>query len=313
MEWMLLDEALADEISSEGEISDNEDNQEEGEVMEEEEEEGDWNADRWIHLEIDEFEQHVAEAREKMQVDKLKFLLSMREKWCEALQSELNKEHVMMKKKQNLEELDKQMKKFAKVENDLTESLVNSRNGTPVPTHNKLRVSWVTSSVKKIDQKKRVVATKVKPENVKHTLNSRRSPDKQGESLFSSFMALRQGKNDEFNELLTKAMQANKNINTMNSKFPVEGGNVSTALTDFEKVWNPLGTVVANADSHAREHSHLIDVSSDRGCQELIALLEKLRFKHETEGVCGCTSGNGNEKDAESTEKGGGQKTDAKN
>ena len=69
----------------------------------------------------------------------------------------------MLKKKKRMEELDRQMRKFAKVENELSKSLASSRNVTPVPTPLKQKVSRVKSSAKKtVDKKKRVVSTKAK-------------------------------------------------------------------------------------------------------------------------------------------------------
>ena len=151
-------------------------------------------------------------------------------------------------------------------------------------------------------------------------------------------MALKQGKNEEFNELLTKAMQASNNVNmisSLDSKIPAisrDNGGVRTArsiipgMGDVRNTFREAHCTHNNSidntslfscdnDTIDREHSHLIDVGSEKGRQELVTLLEKLHFKREGEGDnCDCD----NKTKAVKTKKEGGgtgnqEKTDNKN
>ena len=266
--------------------------------------------DKWMNVSNEEFEAEVQEAKENLEVDRLEFLLNVRERRCQKLKDELNKSEKLNEKRLRVLQIEKKLKECAKMENSLSRSLENSRTSTPAPTPSRVGGGAVrkrSAGRKGSDgtRRKRVVATKGRaldmgggrsPDTKKQKgRKAGVSPTQEGEENFlSSLVALKRGTNNEFSELLRQAMEAGENSNIIKNNRKMEKGG-SSAWREFQKGNGHEALINSSEQKSVKaeaaiidesiDSSHLIDVTSAEGKQTLVKLLEELKF---TRFECEC-------------------------
>ena len=255
---------------------DMEESKEEGEVVSDEEEID------FLNMSECSFDLQVQMANAGDEV-KIMQLLAMKEKRCEhrkelwneqlVKDQKIKKEEERAKRKR-LREMQEKFRKLQKTESTLNKSLATaSANSTPAASpkkspvkKRKVKSPKVTSTVKKHVGVKRTRKTK------NSDLDPRDAQEIRGEKTLSSILKLRQGKNDNFAELMSKAMTSNQNLEKL-------GGKKLENLANFQSKFTK-GT----SDKHeiVREHKSVIANQVDnRGQVDPNALSDRLRLVNE--------------------------------
>ena len=200
--------------SSEGEASEQ---GEDGEIVEVDNWKGK-TEDVWLNMTEREFEGEFQNAGEVGDVEKMEFLLEMKDKRCNMLRQEVEKENGYKEKQKKVRQLQDKFNKLKRTEADLSRSLANSRSSTPLNTPGKAsRGKPTVKSVIKKPDRKRTISTKRKL----HSAAVSPRPQEQagdlnrGEDLLHYLTGLDTKSNSrsrEFNELLAAALQASNNF-----------------------------------------------------------------------------------------------------
>ena len=251
----------------------------------------------WLDLPANEFNAMVSEARDIQDVEKIEFLLKVKEKRCSALKVKITQENKSSAKlaearRRKMKELDEKMSKLDKLETKLSRSLENSRNATPAgtPPRGKYSAPRMKSTVKKADPRKRLGGKRRSGE-----LKREATKENRGETrLLNSMLNLKRGNVDAFNSLLHQAMTAADNLNLIRTDLNKGEDPWASASGELfsSDVGEPNGqnskikhVDVSHISAEAPDNRCYVDVNSDAGRQKLVEILSELQVNNKCDCV----------------------------